>query len=105
MNVSAIAFGHLSAFIDISAVYGKARDGFTNHIAQGLAGKVADITVSGGNGVKHMRQHIHFTGKRCMHDQLLAVIDDSFHVGSSAGKAVIEIGEAPLITPVNEKAI
>src|SRR6476646_3736811 len=40
-----------------------------------------------------------------MHDQLLAVIDNTFHVRSSAGKAVIEIGEAPLVTAVNEKAI
>src|SRR6476646_1702163 len=105
MDVSAIALSHLSAFVNIRAIYGEASDGFTNHVAQGLAGKIASVPISGRNGVKHMRQYVDFTGKRRMHDQLLAVVDDGVNVLGHAGKTAIEVREAALMAAINEQAI
>ena len=96
MDVAAVAFGHLAAFVDVSPIHREAGNGLTNHVAQRFAGEVAGIAVGCGNGVKHVRQHIDLAGQRGMHDQLLAVVDHAVHIRRSANEPMVEIGKTAL---------
>ena len=90
---------------NIGAVHREAGDHFLQRIAQTVEGKIPRAAVLLRQAVELVGQHVHFAGKRHLHDQALGVVD---HLGKGARvlrPVTVETGEGLSVLGRDKQAV
>src|SRR5215208_5653912 len=105
LNVMLVPFCKLAAFIDVSPINGKTRDGLPDRITQYFSCKIAGMAVAAGDFIQHVAEHRNFARQSHVHHTHLALINECRNIQGCVDEPLVDSGKSTLISSIDPQSL